>query len=142
MINNFENSKLPDHPTRGAKRVVKVAPKNLKCLKFIANQVVDCAARAPISNLGGVVGLKGSRAPKGAIVKVAGMSKQEFSGVSRRNGSLDKAELQKRRTIWFALPNNDQTGDLRTFIDQVGPALKSAATDAGGKAEVVCYADI
>jgi dihydroxy-acid dehydratase len=31
---------------------------------------------------------------------------------------------------------------LRKYADQVGPARKGAVTHAGGKAEVICYADI
>jgi dihydroxy-acid dehydratase len=42
-------------------------------------------AATPISQTGGVVGLKGNLAPEGAIVKIAGMSAQEivFSGPAR-----------------------------------------------------------
>jgi len=35
-----------------------------------------------------------------------------------------------------------QSGVLRKNADQVGAARKGAVTHAGGKAEVVCYADI
>ena len=35
-----------------------------------------------------------------------------------------------------------QSGALRKFADQVGPARYGAVTHAGGKAEVHCYADI
>jgi dihydroxy-acid dehydratase len=31
---------------------------------------------------------------------------------------------------------------LRKYANQVGPAYKGAVTHEGGKAEVVCYADI
>jgi dihydroxy-acid dehydratase len=61
-------------------------------------------------------------------------------------GTLDlkvaKAELDKRRKAWKAPANPYRTGALRKYADQVGPALKGAVTHAGGKAEVVCYADI
>ena len=61
-------------------------------------------------------------------------------------GTLDlevsKAELEKRRKAWKAPANPYQSGALRKFADQVGPAHKGAVTHAGGKAEVVCYADI
>jgi hypothetical protein len=40
------------------------------------------------------------------------------------------------------LPNNNQTDALRNYADQVGTALKGTVALAGGKAEVVCYADI
>ena len=35
-----------------------------------------------------------------------------------------------------------QSGVLRKYADQIGAACKGAMTHAGGKAEVVCYADI
>jgi hypothetical protein len=38
--------------------------------------------------------------------------------------------------------SNCQSGMLRKYADQVGPARNGAVTQAGGKAEVVCYADI
>lgn len=40
-------------------------------------------ANRPITQTGGVVGLKGNLAPEGAIVKVAGMSELKFSGPAR-----------------------------------------------------------
>ncbi len=55
---------------------------------------------------------------------------------------LSAKELEDRRRNWKAPPNNYQSGVLRKYADQVGPALKGAVTHAGGKAEVVCYADI
>lgn len=55
---------------------------------------------------------------------------------------LRVAELEKRRRAWKAPANPYQSGVLRTYADQVGPARKGAATHAGGRAEVVCYADI
>ena len=61
-------------------------------------------------------------------------------------GTLDmdvsKAEMEKRRKAWKVPANLYQSGALRKFADQVGPASKGAVTHAGGKAEVVCYADI
>jgi dihydroxy-acid dehydratase len=43
-------------------------------------QKVIYPATAPLSPTGGVVGLRGSLAPDGAIVKVAGMARLEFTG--------------------------------------------------------------
>jgi len=41
------------------------------------------------------------------------------------------------------VPHNPyQSGALKKFADQVGPARYGAVTHPGGKAEVVCYADI
>lgn len=68
--------------------------------------------------------------------------------IDRNTGTSDrkrpKAEHNQRRTAWTARPdhNHNPTGALRTNAAQVGRAVKGAATHAGGKAEVVCYADI
>ena len=55
---------------------------------------------------------------------------------------VSEAELAKRRAAWKAPANAYQSGVLRKYADQVGAARKGAVTHAGGKAEVVCYADI
>ncbi len=222
----------------------KTIGQNLENVKFNTNQKVVYPVSTPISPTGGVVGLKGSLAPDGAIVKVAGMETLKFTGpaqcfdceedafaaveagrieegsviviryegpkggpgmremlsttaalygrglgekvalitdgrfsggtrgfcighvgpeaavggpiallkngdiikIDAVNGTLDvelsKAELEKRRKVWKVPANAYQSGALRKFADQVGPASKGAVTHAGGKAEVVCYADI
>ena len=51
-------------------------------------------------------------------------------------------ELAKRRESWKLPDNPYQSGALKKFADQVGPARYGAVTHPGGKAEVVCYADI
>ncbi|MEE8252326.1 MAG: dihydroxy-acid dehydratase, partial [Hyphomicrobium sp.] len=56
---------------------------NLECVKFNEDQKVVYPVSNPISPTGGVVGLKGSLAPEGAIVKVAGMKKLTFKGPAR-----------------------------------------------------------
>ena len=222
----------------------KTMKQNLENVKFNTNQKVVYPVSNPISPTGGVVGLKGSLAPEGAIVKVAGMTVLQFSGPARcfdceedafaavegrrindgeviviryegpkggpgmremlsttaalyglglgdkvalitdgrfsgatrgfcighvgpeaalcgpialvrdgdtisidaDKGTLDldvpEAELARRRKAWKAPANSYQSGALRKYADQVGPAHKGAVTHAGGKAEVVCYADI
>ena len=222
----------------------KTLAENLRDVKFNTDQKVIYPVSNPISPTGGVVGLKGSLAPDGAIVKVAGLKKLQFSGparvfdceedcfeaVSRRdykdgevlviryegpkggpgmremlsttaalygqgagdsvalitdgrfsgatrgfcighvgpeaavggpiglinNGDIitidadagtielevDAKELELRRASWKAPSNPYQSGALRKFADQVGPARYGAVTHLGGKAEVVCYADI
>ena len=222
----------------------KTIAENLASVKFNTNQDVVYPTSKPLSPTGGVVGLKGSLAPDGAIVKVAGMKELTFTGPARcfdceedafaavdagrilegeviviryegpkggpgmremlsttaalygrglgdkvalitdgrfsgatrgfcighvgpeaavggpigllkdgdvividaDKGTLDvkltAKELENRRKSWKAPPNNYQSGALRKYADQVGPALKGAVTHAGGKAEVVCYADI
>ncbi|MCH8918354.1 MAG: dihydroxy-acid dehydratase, partial [Proteobacteria bacterium] len=52
-------------------------------LVFPKDQDVVRPASAPITPTGGVVGLKGSLAPDGAIVKVAGMESPVFEGPAR-----------------------------------------------------------
>jgi dihydroxy-acid dehydratase len=56
---------------------------NLECVKFNEDQKVVYPVSNPISPTGGVVGLKGSLAPEGAIVKVAGMKNLTFKGPAR-----------------------------------------------------------
>ena len=222
----------------------KTIAQNLEGVKFNTSQKVVYPTSNPLSPTGGVVGLRGSLAPDGAIVKVAGMKELKFTGPARcfdceedafaaveegrilegeviviryegpkggpgmremlsttaalygrgmgdkvalitdgrfsgatrgfcighvgpeaavggpigllRDGdvividadkgtldvNLSDTELASRRQAWKPLPNNYQTGALRKYADQVGPAVNGAVTHAGGKAEVVCYADI
>lgn len=222
----------------------KTLAENLRDVKFNTEQKVIYPVSNPISPTGGVVGLKGSLAPDGAIVKVAGLKKLQFSGPARvfdceedcfqavtnrdykdgevlviryegpkggpgmremlsttaalygqgagdsvalitdgrfsgatrgfcighvgpeaavggpigliNNGDIitidavagtielevDAKELERRRATWKAPSNPYQSGALRKFADQVGPARYGAVTQPGGKAEVVCYADI
>lgn len=56
---------------------------NMKDVQWNDEQVVVRPANDPITPTGGVVGLKGSLAPDGAIVKVAGLEKQQFRGPAR-----------------------------------------------------------
>jgi dihydroxy-acid dehydratase len=56
---------------------------NLKRVKWNKEQDVVRPANKPLSETGGVVGLKGNLAPDGAIVKVAGMSSLKFTGPAR-----------------------------------------------------------
>jgi dihydroxy-acid dehydratase len=53
---------------------------NIAEVTWNPDQKVIYDARTPITPTGGVVGLKGSLAPEGAIVKVAGMERLAFSG--------------------------------------------------------------
>ena len=56
---------------------------NLKRVKWNKEQDVIRPANKPLLATGGVVGLKGNLAPEGAIVKVAGMERVQFSGPAR-----------------------------------------------------------
>ena len=222
----------------------KTMEENLKDVVFNDGQKGVYPVSSPITSTGGVVGLQGSLAPDGAIVKVAGMKNLKFRGPARcfdceedafkavearqysdgdviviryegpkggpgmremlsttaalygqgagdkvalitdgrfsgatrgfcighvgpeaavggpigllkdgdiiaidaEKGTLDveidAAELERRKKDWKAPDNPYQSGVLRKYADQVGPARKGAVTHAGGKAEVVCYADI
>jgi dihydroxy-acid dehydratase len=222
----------------------KTIAQNLENVKFNADQKVVFPVSKAISPTGGVVGLQGSLAPDGAIVKVAGMKRLQFRGPARvfnceedcfravedrkyergdvlviryegpkggpgmremlsttaalygqgagetvalitdgrfsggtrgfcighvgpeaavggpiallKDGDIisidaeagrldievDAAELERRRKAWKAPANPYQSGVLRKYAELVGSARKGAVTHAGGKAEVVCYADI
>jgi len=61
----------------------KTIGENLEEITWNPDQKVFYDVRNPISPTGGVVGLKGSLAPDGAIVKVAGMTRLQFSGPAR-----------------------------------------------------------
>ncbi len=58
----------------------KTLGENIDEITWNPDQKVIHAATAPLSPTGGVVGLRGSLAPDGAIVKVAGMQRLEFTG--------------------------------------------------------------
>ena len=58
----------------------KTLAENIDEVTWNPNQKVIYPVSNPLSPTGGVVGLKGSLAPDGAIVKVAGMARLQFSG--------------------------------------------------------------
>ncbi|MGB3721968.1 MAG: dihydroxy-acid dehydratase, partial [Pacificimonas sp.] len=61
----------------------KTLAENLEEIVWNADQDVIYDVKAPLSPTGGVVGLKGSLAPDGAIVKVAGLENLRFEGKAR-----------------------------------------------------------
>lgn len=61
----------------------KTLAENLADVKFPEDQDVIRPVTDPLSPTGGVVGLKGSLAPQGCIVKVAGMNTLKFRGLAR-----------------------------------------------------------
>ena len=61
----------------------KTMKKNLMNVKFNSKQKVMRKHNNPLSADGGVMGLKGNLAPEGAIVKVAGLKKLQFTGKAR-----------------------------------------------------------
>jgi dihydroxy-acid dehydratase len=58
----------------------KTLGENIDQVTWNPDQKVIYDVKTPLSPTGGVVGLKGSLAPDGAIVKVAGMGRLEFTG--------------------------------------------------------------
>jgi dihydroxy-acid dehydratase len=61
----------------------KTVAENLEGIEFPTGQDVIRPVSNPLSPTGGVIGLKGSLAPEGAIVKVAGLKRLQFSGPAR-----------------------------------------------------------
>src|SRR3546814_4892820 len=72
----------------------KTLGENIEQVTWNPDQKVIHDARAPITATGGVVGLKGSLAPEGAIVKVAGMHRLQFSGPAQVRSEEHTSELQ------------------------------------------------
>jgi dihydroxy-acid dehydratase len=58
----------------------KTLGENIDEITWNPDQKVIYSAKSPITPTGGVVGLRGNLAPDGAIVKVAGMDRLEFTG--------------------------------------------------------------
>lgn len=61
----------------------KTLGENIDEIQWNPDQKVIYDVKTPITPTGGVVGLKGSLAPEGAIVKIAGMKTLTFSGPAR-----------------------------------------------------------
>jgi len=61
----------------------KTMRENLRKVKFNPKQKVMRKYNNPLSPDGGVAGLKGNLAPDGAIVKIAGLKKLQFTGKAR-----------------------------------------------------------
>lgn len=83
----------------------KTIAENLEGVEFNSDQDVIYPVSSPLSETGGVVGLKGSLAPEGAIVKIAGMKKLQFRGPARCFDCEEDA--------FAAVQNRDyETGDV------------------------------
>ncbi|MGH8514323.1 MAG: dihydroxy-acid dehydratase, partial [Gammaproteobacteria bacterium] len=85
--------------------------------------------------------------PEAAVGGPIGLIKDgDIISIDAVKGTLDvelsEAELAERKKNWKAPANPYQSGAIRKYAQLVGPASKGAVTHAGGKAEVVCYADI
>jgi dihydroxy-acid dehydratase len=77
----------------------KTIAENLADVTFDPEQLVVRPTSDPITSWGGVVGLKGSLAPEGAIVKVAGLKNLKFRGPARCFDTEEDAmaAVQERR---------------------------------------------
>src|SRR3546814_15199405 len=71
----------------------KTLGENIEQVTWNPDQKVIHDARAPITATGGVVGLKGSLAPEGAIVKVAGMHRLPFRGPAQSGRAQWRARV-------------------------------------------------
>jgi len=76
----------------------KMLAENLADVVFPTDQDIVRPTSDPITTTGGVVGLRGTLAPEGAIVKVAGMTNLKFRGPARCFNSEEAAfgAVQKR----------------------------------------------
>ncbi|MGC9587372.1 UNVERIFIED_CONTAM: dihydroxy-acid dehydratase, partial [Salmonella enterica subsp. enterica serovar Rissen] len=61
----------------------KTLAENIDEVTWNPDQKVIYDVKTPITPTGGVVGLRGSLAPEGAIVKVAGMKRLQFDGIAK-----------------------------------------------------------
>ena len=61
----------------------KTLGENIDEVTWNPDQKVIYDAKTPITPTGGVVGLRGSLAPEGAIVKVAGLHRLQFTGIAK-----------------------------------------------------------
>ncbi len=61
----------------------KTLGENIDEITWNPDQKVIYDVKTPITDTGGVVGLRGTLAPEGAIVKVAGMERLSFTGTAR-----------------------------------------------------------
>jgi len=84
----------------------KTLGENIDEVTWNPDQKVIYDARTPITPTGGVVGLKGSLAPEGAIVKVAGLHHLQFEGPARvfdceedTFAAVEKREIQEGEVL-------------------------------------------
>lgn len=84
----------------------KTLGENIEQVTWNPDQKVIYDVRTPITPTGGVVGLRGSLAPNGAIVKVAGMHRLQFEGPARcfdceedAFEAVEKREIQEGEVV-------------------------------------------
>ncbi len=106
----------------------KTLGENIDEVTWNPDQKVIYDAKTPITPTGGVVGLRGSLAPDGAIVKVAGMKRLQFTGT---------AKVFEREEDAFAAVEAQQIveGDvvvIRYEGPKGGPGMREMLVDHGG----------
>ena len=116
----------------------KTMKENIKDIKFNKDQKVLREFNKPLSPDGGVVGLKGNLATEGAIVKIAGLKKLQFTGKARCFDTEEEA--------MFAVQNKKyKDGDviiIRYEGPKGGPGMREMLSTTGaiygqGKGEKV-----
>lgn len=91
----------------------KTLGENLDEITWNPDQKVIYDVKRPITPTGGVVGLRGSMAPDGAIVKVAGMARLQFSGPAR--------VFESEEETFAAVENRDIAEGCVIVIRNEGP---------------------
>ncbi len=111
---------------------------NLKDITFNPNQKVLREYNNPLSPDGGVVGLKGNLAPEGAIVKIAGLKKLQFTGRAR---CFDNEE-EAMKAVQTKRYNDGDVIIIRYEGPKGGPGMREMLSTTGaiygqGKGEKV-----
>ena len=116
----------------------KTMRENLKEIKFNPNQKVLRKYNNPLSPDGGVVGLKGNLVPEGAIVKIAGLKKLQFTGKARCFDSEEDA----MKVVQSKKYNDGDVIIIRYEGPRGGPGMREMLSTTGaiygqGKGEKV-----
>ena len=116
----------------------KKMKENLKDITFNPSQKVLREYNNPLSPDGGVVGLKGNLAPEGAIVKIAGLKKLQFTGRAR---CFDNEE-EAMKAVQTKRYNDGDVIIIRYEGPKGGPGMREMLSTTGaiygqGKGEKV-----
>jgi dihydroxy-acid dehydratase len=105
----------------------KTLAENLRGVKFPHGQDVVRTTKNAISRTGGVVGLKGNLAPDGAIVKIAGLKRLQFTGTA-------KVFEREEDALSAVLKNQVKPGDvvvIRYEGPRGGPGMREMLSTTG-----------
>jgi len=133
----------------------RTVAENLKRVSWNKDQSVVRPADKPLSATSGVVGLKGSLAPEGARVEVAGMAHLQFTGPARcfdgeeaRFGAVKNEKYREGEVLVIRYRGPRGGPGMRGIFSttaalhgarQLGPTRLVAVTHAGA-AEKTCHA--